>query len=100
MNIGRHTAVIERIIRRLAINLQDWGGNDDIIGQTLEVFTSFVCGYSSGRMLLELDTVKYIIDKHSDGNFTFLTAKSPKISDHRAQFFTALSRLIWLQDGA
>ena len=100
LKMGRHTAVIEKIITRLGLNLQDWPGNDDVIAKTLESFTSFVCGYSSGRMLLELDTVKYIIDNHTEKNFQFLKSKSPNISMHRAQFFTALSRLIWLQDGA
>lgn len=100
LKMGQHTEVIEKIIARLGLNLQDWGSNDTIIGKTLESFTSFVCGYSSGRLLLELDTVKFIIEHHTEKNFQFLKSKSPKISEHRAQFFHALARLIWLQDGA
>ena len=99
LGMGRHTTVIEMIITRLGLNLRDWANNDKVIGNTLTTFTNFVCGYSSGRMLLELDTVKYIIDNHTEQNFQFLTSKSPKISEHRAQFFRALARLIWLQDG-
>lgn len=99
LGMGRHTKVIETIITRLGINLKDWPSNDNIIGKTLQTFTNFVCGYSSGRMLLELQTVQMIIEHHSEKQFAFLKSKSAKVSDHRAKFFTALSRLIWLQDG-
>lgn len=100
LGMGQHTEVIEKIITRLGENLQDWANVDEVIGKTLDCFTSFVCGYSSGRMLLELPTVRSIIDNHSERRFAFLrSAESSNISEHRAKFFTALARLIWLMDG-
>ena len=100
LNMGRHTEVIEQIITRLGVNLQDWVDDDVIIGKTLDTFTSFVCGYSSGRMLLELKTVNFIIEHHTEQHFLFLKSKTTNIAQHRAKFFTALARLIWLKDGA
>ena len=50
----------------------------------------------SGKMLLKLDTVNYILQNHGSDKFAFLT--DPAQSRHRTAFYFILAKLLFLDE--
>ena len=48
-------------VTKVGNNLRWWCNNVDIVHRTMDVFHWVVCGYGSGKFLLELDTVRYVL---------------------------------------
>jgi hypothetical protein len=96
LGLGSHEVVIEMIVRKLGHNLRHWAEDSEIIKETLEIFTELVAGYSSGRLMLKLDTVKFIMGHHTEEHFPFLT--NPENERHRSTFYTALAKLLFLHN--
>lgn len=97
LGMGKHQQVIDNIVKKLCCNLKYFAKHGEIVGQSLKIFASFVCGYSSGRIMLDLATVTEMRKHHSPKDFEFLSV--PANAKNRSTFYMALSRLIWYQDG-
>jgi len=98
MGMGQYHVVINMMVNKIVNNLRYRHANPDIIMQSLSLFSDFVTGYSSGRLMLRLDAVKNILARHEPKDFPFLVAKGDT-RKHRSLFHRALSHLIWSNDG-
>ena len=97
MGRGTYDRVIEFMIQKLDHNLKKWHDNEEIVTQSLELFYSFVTGYSSGRLMLELRIVKEnFLSQQAGRNYPFL--RSGQNHKHRMLFYKAMSHLIWSND--
>jgi exportin-7 len=93
MACGDHTVVVNRIVTHIGQNLKFWGDTEKVIGQTLALFLDIASGYSSGKLLLALDTVQYLIGHHTADEFPFLAI--PSNTRHRTSFHSTISRLLF-----
>ena len=97
MGRGTYDRVIEFMIQKLDHNLKKWHDNEEIVTQSLELFYSFVTGYSSGKLMLELRIVKEnFLSQQAGRNYPFL--RSGQNHKHRMLFYKAMSHLIWSND--
>ena len=53
-------------------------------------------GYMSGKLLLKLDAITYILQHHASENFAFLD--DPANSRNRSTFYYILARLLFMED--
>ena len=95
--LGDHTVVANLIVTKMGNNLKYWPEESEIIGRTLELFLEMAGGYSSAKMLLNLDTVRYFARNHTAEAFPFLGV--PSNARHRTIFHATLTRLLLSADG-
>ena len=93
MAMGDHTAVANLIVTKVGNNLKYWPEDEDVVSKTLELFYDMASGYSSSKLLLTLDTVKYLMMNHTDQHFPFLSV--PGNVRHRTLFHATLTRLMF-----
>lgn len=53
-------------------------------------------GYMSGKLLLKLDAINYVLQHHASENFSFLD--DPANSRNRSTFYYILARLLFMED--
>ncbi|EED92291.1 hypothetical protein THAPSDRAFT_34505 [Thalassiosira pseudonana CCMP1335] len=97
MGLGDHTVVANLIVTKIGKNLKFWPDEHDIISKTLELLTDMAGGYSSSKLLLTLDTVKYLASHHTHEEFPFLNV--PSNARHRTTFHAILVRLLLSPNG-
>ncbi|GLE09041.1 hypothetical protein PINS_up020586 [Pythium insidiosum] len=82
--LGDHTVVVNMIVTKVGNNLKFWGEDEIVINKTLVLFFEIASGYSSGKLLLGLETVQYLIGHHTAEEFPFLSI--PANTRHRTTF--------------
>ena len=92
MGLGDHTVVANLIVTKIGKNLKFWPDDHEIIQKTLDLLTDIASGYSSSKLLLTLDTVKYLVSHHTHEEFPFLNV--PSNARHRTTFHAILVRLL------
>lgn len=92
LGMGDHTAVANLIVTKVGNNLKYWPDDQDIVGKTLELLLDMAGGYSSSKLLLTLETVRFLARHHTEDHFPFLSV--PSNARHRTTFHTTLSRLL------
>ncbi|KAL9190238.1 hypothetical protein ACHAXT_007449 [Thalassiosira profunda] len=92
MGLGDHTVVANLIVTKIGKNLKFWPDEHDIVAKTLNLLTDMAGGYSSSKLLLTLDTVKYLASHHTHEEFPFLNV--PSNARHRTTFHAILVRLL------
>jgi len=65
----------------------------DVVRNTLELFYELASGYSSSKLLLSLDTVRFLLLHHTSDHFPFLAV--PGNVRHRTTFHVTLTRLLF-----
>mmetsp|Transcript_32480 Transcript_32480/g.37607 ORF Transcript_32480/g.37607 Transcript_32480/m.37607 type:complete len:1135 (+) Transcript_32480:435-3839(+) len=95
--MGDHTDVANLIVQKIGNNLKYWPQEQEIIGKTLELLLDMAGGYSSSKLLLTLDTVRFLARHHTDDHFPFLSV--PANAKHRTTFHATLARLLLSPDG-
>ncbi|KAF1334127.1 Exportin-like protein, partial [Globisporangium splendens] len=93
MGFGDHTIVVNMIVTKIGNNLKFWGEDEVVINKTLALFFEIASGYSSGKLLLGLETVQYLIGHHTADEFPFLAV--PANTRHRTTFHTTIARLLF-----
>ncbi|CCI50333.1 unnamed protein product [Albugo candida] len=93
MGFGDHTVVVNMIVTKIGNNLKFWGNNEVIVSKTMDLFFEIASGYSSGKLLLGLETVQYLIGHHTSDEFPFLS--NPANTRHRTTFHMAIARLLF-----
>jgi exportin-7 len=93
MGMGDHTAVANLIITKVSTNLKYWPNDEDVVRNTLELFYELASGYSSSKLLLSLDTVRTLLQRHTAEYFPFLAV--PSNVRHRTSFHVTLTRLLF-----
>jgi len=92
LGMGNHTTVANLIVTKIGNNLKYWPDDQDIIGSTLELLLDMASGYSSSKLLLTLETVRFLARHHTEDHFPFLSV--PANARHRTTFHTILARLL------
>jgi exportin-7 len=93
MGFGDHTVVVNMIVTKIGNNLKFWGNDEIVIDKTLGLFFEIASGYSSGKLLLGLETVQYLIGHHTSDEFPFLSV--PANTRHRTTFHSTIARLLF-----
>lgn len=93
MGFGDHTVVVNMIVTKVGNNLKFWGEDEVVISKTLTLFFEVASGYSSGKLLLGLETVQYLIGHHTEEEFPFLAV--PANTRHRTTFHSTIARLLF-----
>jgi exportin-7 len=92
LGMGDHTTVANIIVTKMGNNLKYWPEEQEIVGKTLENFHDMAGGYSSSKLLLTLETVRFLAMHHTDDQFPFLAI--PANARHRTTFHATLTRLL------
>ncbi|CAM9898423.1 unnamed protein product, partial [Ectocarpus sp. 6 AP-2014] len=93
IGMGDHAAIINVIVTKIGNNLKYWPDDHDVVSKTLQLFLDMASGYSSSKMLLGLDTVKFLMRNHTEEFFPFLAASANV--RQRTTFHLTLARLIF-----
>jgi exportin-7 len=97
MGLGDHTVVANLIVTKMGNNLKYWPEDQDLIGKTLELLHDMAQGYSSSKLLLTLETVRFLTRHHTEDHFPFLSI--PGNARHRTTFHATLTRLLLSPSG-
>eukprot|EP00429_Kryptoperidinium_foliaceum_P009915 CAMPEP_0176004324 /NCGR_PEP_ID=MMETSP0120_2-20121206/1634_1 /TAXON_ID=160619 /ORGANISM="Kryptoperidinium foliaceum, Strain CCMP 1326" /LENGTH=1115 /DNA_ID=CAMNT_0017337001 /DNA_START=172 /DNA_END=3520 /DNA_ORIENTATION=+ len=97
LGMGDHTVVANIIVTKMGNNLKFWPEEQDIVGKTLDLFHDMAGGYSSSKLLLTLDTVRFLAMHHTEDHFPFLAI--PGNTRHRTTFHATLTRLLLSPNG-
>lgn len=62
--------------KQIGNNLKYWPDDHEVVSKTLQLFLDMASGYSSSKMLLGLDTVKFLMRNHTEEFFPFLVKSS------------------------
>ena len=92
LGMGDHTVVANIIVTKMGNNLKYWPDEEDIVAKTLDLFHDMAGGYSSSKLLLTLETVRFLAMHHTDDQFPFLLI--PGNARHRTTFHATLTRLL------
>lgn len=97
LGISDHLTAMNVMVTKLASNLKAYHNcGEKLVAQGLELFQDLSAGYMSGKLLLKLDSVQYILQNHSQDHFGFLR-HAPNYKS-RTVFYTTLGRLLFLED--
>ncbi|CAO1948710.1 unnamed protein product [Urochloa humidicola] len=96
LGLNDHLVLLNVIIGKIATNLKCYAECEDVIDHTLSLFLDLASGYMTGKLLLKLDSVKFIIANHSQENFSFLSEY--RCSRSRTTFYYILGSLVFMED--
>ncbi|KAL3628310.1 hypothetical protein CASFOL_027356 [Castilleja foliolosa] len=98
IGLNDHLLLLDFFVRKIATNLKCYTESEEVIGQTLSLFLEIASGYMTGKLLLKLDTVKFIVAHHTREYFPFL--EEYRCSRSRTTFYYTIGWLIFLEDSA
>ena len=96
MGLGNHKVVVNMLVTKVCNNMKFWASDKDVISKSLNVFFWLSAGYGSGRFMLTLDSVKYLLTHHTSQYLPFLDL--PENTKSRTTFYKTLTRLVFLGD--
>ena len=98
LGLQDHLMVLNVIVGKIATNLKCYAQSEEVIEQTLNLFQELAAGYMSGKLLLKLDAVNYILEHHTREYFPFLDEYNN--SRNRTIFYFTLGRLLFMEDSS
>lgn len=96
VNLGDHFAVLGVFVNKIVANLKLRCGCFKVIEKTLALFSDLASGYCSSKLLLKLDSVRYMLLHHTAEEFPFLLV--PENLRQRTSFYSTLCKLLFLDD--
>ncbi|KAK9156564.1 hypothetical protein Scep_003138 [Stephania cephalantha] len=96
LGLHDHLVILNVIVGKIATNLKCYTESEDVIDHTLSLFFELASGYMTGKQLLKLDTVKFIIGNHTREHFPFL--EEHRCSRSRTTFYYTIGWLIFMED--
>ncbi|KAL4590442.1 hypothetical protein LXL04_003372 [Taraxacum kok-saghyz] len=96
LGLHDHLQALNLIVGKIAINLKCYTNSEAVIDHTLSLFLELASGYSSGKLLMKLDTVQFIVANHTREHFPFL--HESKGSRSRTTFYYTIGWLIFMED--
>ncbi|KAF6163853.1 hypothetical protein GIB67_024708 [Kingdonia uniflora] len=96
LGLHDHLLLLNVIVGKIATNLKCYTESEEVIDHTLGLFLELASGYMTGRLLLKLDTVKYIIGHHTREHFPFL--EEHRCFRSRTTFYYIMGFLIFTED--
>ncbi|CAO2833097.1 unnamed protein product [Amaranthus hypochondriacus] len=98
LGLSDHLVLLNVIVSKIATNLKCYTENEEVIGHTLSLFLELASGYMTGKFLLRLDTVKFIVSNHTKDHFPFL--EEHRCSRSRTSFYYIIGWLIFMEDNS
>jgi len=65
LGLTDHLVLLNVIVGKIATNLKCYTECEDVIDHTLSLFLELASGYMTGKLLLKLESTKFIIANHS-----------------------------------
>ncbi|XP_057807952.1 uncharacterized protein LOC131022474 isoform X1 [Salvia miltiorrhiza] len=96
IGLNDHLLLLDFFVRKIATNLKCYTESEEVIDQTLSLFLELASGYMTGKLLLKLDTIKFIVAHHTRKHFPFL--EEYRCSRSRTTFYYTIGWLIFLED--
>ncbi|KMZ72113.1 putative Exportin-7 [Zostera marina] len=96
LGIHDHLVLLNIIVAKIATNLKCYTNCEEVIEHTLNLFLELASGYMTGKLLLKLDTIKFIVGHHSREHFPFLDEY--RCSRSRTTFYYTLGWLIFMEE--
>ena len=93
LGIGDMSSIMNTIVNKICSNIRFWQHEESVLEQTLDIFVELVSSYSSGKTLLSLESVDFLVRNHIGSQFPFLGFDND--NKHRITFYTVLSRLVF-----
>lgn len=99
LGVVDHLSAMNLMVGKVAANIKAYRETGErVIHLSLELFQDLSCGYMSGKLLLKLDAVQFILQNHSAEHFGFLA--HPPNHKSRTLFYGTLGRLLFLEDSS
>ncbi|KAG2671972.1 hypothetical protein I3843_13G016500 [Carya illinoinensis] len=96
LGLHDHLLLLNVIVGKIATNLKCYTESEEVIDHTLGLFLELASGYMTGKLLLKLDTVKFIVANHTREHFPFL--EEYRCSRSRTTFYYTIGCLIFMED--
>ncbi|OVA13819.1 Importin-beta [Macleaya cordata] len=96
LGLHDHLLLLNVIVGKIATNLKCYTESEEVIDHTLSLFLELASGYMTGKLLLKLDTIKFIIGNHTREHFPFL--EEYRCSRSRTTFYYTIGWLIFMED--
>lgn len=96
LGLNDHLLVLNAMVGKIGTNLKCYAESEEVINLTLTFFSEMATGYMTGKLLLKLDTVQYIISNHNRENFRFL--EDYRCTRCRTKFYYIIGVLIFMED--
>ncbi|KAL9809474.1 putative importin-beta domain, armadillo-like helical [Arabidopsis thaliana] len=96
LGLHDHLVLLNVIVGKIATNLKCYTESEEVINHTLSLFLELASGYMTGKLLLKLDTVTFIISNHTREQFPFL--EEYRCSRSRTTFYYTIGWLIFMED--
>ncbi|XP_050281550.1 uncharacterized protein LOC126722441 [Quercus robur] len=96
LGLHDHLLLLNVIVSKIATNLKCYTESEEVIDHTLSLFLDLASGYMTGKLLLKLDTVKFIVANHTREHFPFL--EEYRCSRSRTTFYYTIGWLIFMED--
>ncbi|KAJ0266295.1 ARM repeat superfamily protein [Hirschfeldia incana] len=96
LGLDDHLMLLNVIVDKIATNLKCYTQSEEVIGHTLSLFHELASGYMTGKLLLKLDTVNFIMSNHTREQFPFL--EKHRCSRIRTTFYYTIGWLIFMED--
>ncbi|KFM22754.1 Exportin-7 [Auxenochlorella protothecoides] len=96
VGLADHAAVMNVILAKMASNLKVYCGAEEVISATLELFKDLASGYMSGKLLIKLEAISYLLTHHTAEYFPFLAGQANLRA--RTTFYSTLARLLFMDD--
>jgi len=98
LGLHDHLMVLNLMVSKIATNLKCFKSCTEVVESTLSLFQDLAAGYMSGKLLLKLDAINWILAHHTRDYFPFLDEYSNMCS--RTTFYNTLGRLLFMEDSA
>lgn len=96
LGLGDHLHVLNFMINKIGTNLKRWGREPRIIEKTLCLFQDLASGYSSGKLLAQLEGINQLLTHHTSEYFPFLDLDENLRS--RTVYYNTLAKLFLAMD--
>ncbi|KAG5556062.1 hypothetical protein RHGRI_006622 [Rhododendron griersonianum] len=96
LGLHDHLLILNIIVGKIATNLKCYAESEEVINHTLSLFSEMASGFMTGKLLLKLDTVQYIISHHNREQFNFL--ENYRCSRCRTTFYYTIGLLVFMED--
>lgn len=96
LGLHDHLLILNLIVGKIATNLKCYTESEEVVDHTLSLFLELASGYMTGKLLLKLDTVKFIVANHTREHFPFL--EEYRCSRSRTTFYYTIGWLIFMED--
>uniref|UniRef100_A0A803LT89 Importin N-terminal domain-containing protein n=1 Tax=Chenopodium quinoa TaxID=63459 RepID=A0A803LT89_CHEQI len=95
LRLHDHLLILDVMVRKIANNLKFCSESEEVLDQTLALFSEMTSGLMTGKLLLKLDSIHYITENHNREHFLFLKDYS---SRRRTTFYFTVGSLMFMED--